>query len=232
LPTLDITQLQNALDPALRAQGIWARLRFGRREIPGWMKVLNLDGDVTVDRFTAGDAAIGSLHTHLLWDGAAVQVTSLQLNSQSSRMHAHGSINLSGFAPLYRFTASASGFPWKGGLLGCEARVESKGLGTDAIQNLRANGSFTATDVDLSPADTFQIASGLFKISFQQGWPNLQMSQIGADDGDDDWEGQAASQSDGRLILDLQHAGHQRHVVSTLDPSVIVAPPLNKVAQQ
>jgi hypothetical protein len=232
LPTLDLAKLQTALDPALRAQGIWARFRFGRRDIPAWMKALNLDADVTVDRFTAGDAAIGSLHTHLLWEGSGVQVTSLQLNSQNGQVRGHGSISLSGFTPLYRFTALASGFPWKGGLVGCEARLESKGLGTDAIQNLRANGRFTAADVDLSPADTFQIASGLFTITFQQGWPNLQISQIQAGDGDDDWEGQGASQSDGRLILDLQRAGQQRRVVSTLDPSAVVAPPLNKVAQQ
>lgn len=232
LPALDLAQLQTALDPALHAQSIWARLRFGRREIPAWMKALNLEGDVTVNRFTAGDAAVGSLHARLLWEGTAVQVTSLQLNSLTGQVRAHGSISLSGFAPLYRFTALASGFPWKGGLLRCEARIESKGLGADAIQNLRANGTFTATDVDLSTADTFETATGLFNISFQQGWPNLQISQIQADDGDDDWEGQAASQNDGRLILDLQHAGHQRRVVSTLDPATALVPPLNKVAQQ
>jgi AsmA family len=232
LPGLDLAQLQAALDPTLRAQGIWARLRFGRREIPAWMKALNLDGDVTVDRITAGDAGLGSLHARLVWEGATVQVTSLQLNSQTGRVRAHGSISLSGFAPLYRFNALASGFPWKGGVLGGEARIESKGLGADAIQNLQANGTFTATDVDLSPADTFQTATGVFNISFQQGWPNLQISQVQADDGDDHWEGQAASQNDGRLILDLQNAGHQRRVISTLDPATAVAPPLNKVAQQ
>lgn len=232
LPALDIAALQTALDPALRAQGIWARFRFGRREIPVWMRALDLDGDVTVDRFTAGDVVAGSLHARLLWEGAAIELTSLQFKAASAAVRAHGSVNLSGFAPLYRFTASASGFPWKGGLLGCEARLESKGLGSDAIQNLHANGTFTATGVDLSPVDTIQDATGLFDISFQQGWPNLRLSQIQATDIDDDWEGQAASQSDGRLLLDLQHGGRQRHVVSTMDPSIAVAPALNNVAQQ
>ena len=232
LPSLDIGELQAALDPALRAQGIWARFRFGRREIPGWMRALNLDGDVIVDRFTAGDVVAGPLHAHLLWDGSTVDLTSLQFKAANGSVRAHGSVSLSGFTPLYRLTASASGFPWKGGLLGCEARVESKGLGAGAIENLRADGTFTATNVDLSSVDSFQDASGLFSISFQQGWPDLRLSQIQATDIDDDWEGQAASQSDGRLILDLQHAGHQRHVVSSLDPSVSTAPALSNVAQQ
>jgi hypothetical protein len=232
LPALDLAELQAVLEPTLRAQGIWARLRFGRREIPAWLGGRDLDGDLTVDRFTAGDVAPSSLHAHLLWEGAAVQFTSLQLNEQSGQVRAHGSISLSGFTPTYRFSGSAAGFSWKGGMLGCEARFDSRGLGTDAVQNLRADGTFTATDVDLSPADTFQSATGLFSFSLQQGWPNLHLSQIQASDRNDDWQGQAISQSDGRLILDLQHAGRQRHVVSTLDPAITASPALNNVAQQ
>jgi hypothetical protein len=232
VPALDVAELQILLDPALRAHGLWARLRFGRRDIPPWMKVRNLEGDVAVDRFTAGEAATGSLHAHLLWEGAGVQFTSLQMNLPSGQVRAHGSINLSGFAPLYRFTASAAGFPWKGGVLGAEGKLEARGLGPDAIQNLRATGTFTVTDVALSVGDTFQAASGLFNVSFQQGWPNLHVSEIQAVDDEDDWQGQAASQSDGKLILDLQHAGRQRHVVSTLDPTPGTAPALSSVAQQ
>jgi hypothetical protein len=196
------------------------------------MRARNLDGDVTVDRFTAGDAVTGSLHARLLWEGAAVQFTSWQLNAPGGQVRGRGSINLSGFTPGYRFNASASGFPWKGGVLGGEALIESRGLGADAIQNLHADGTFTAANVDLSPTDTFQSAAGSFSLSLQQGWPNLQLSQIQASDGEDDWQGQAISQSDGHLILDLQHAGRQRHVVSTLDPAVAAAAPLNSVAQQ
>ncbi|MGC2658900.1 MAG: AsmA family protein, partial [Bryobacteraceae bacterium] len=232
MPALDLGELQAALDPALRAQGIWARFRFGRRDIPEWMRERNLDGDVRVDRLTAGDASLGSMHAHLLWQGAGVQVASLQLNSQAGQVRAHGTINLAGYAPLYRFNATASGFGWKGGLVGCDARFESKGLGQDAIQNLQASGTFTASDVDLSPADSFQSVTGLFTASFQQDWPNLKLTQVEAVDDDDEWQGQATTQSDGRLTVDLQHAGHQRHVVSTLDPAVTAAPPLSSVAQQ
>ncbi|MBV9611597.1 MAG: hypothetical protein JO091_03955, partial [Acidobacteriaceae bacterium] len=77
---------------------------------------------------------------------------------------------------------------------------------------------FSGEDLSLSADDVFSKASGLFDFSFADGWPNLRLSNIQASDGEDAWNGGAASQSDGKLVVDLQHAGRQRRVVSTLTP--------------
>jgi hypothetical protein len=86
------------------------------------------------------------------------------------------------------------------------------------LQNLHSTGTFTANDVTLSADNDFSKVSGQFDISFDSGWPLLKLSRIQASDGLEAWNGSAISQRDGKLIIDLEHGGHQRRVVSNLLP--------------
>jgi hypothetical protein len=82
---------------------------------------------------------------------------------------------------------------------------------------LRANGTFSGETLSLSPEDAFSKLSGLFEFSFDAGWPDLRLSKIQASQGEETWVGEAASQSDGKLIFDLENAEGQRRVISTLE---------------
>jgi hypothetical protein len=220
VPGADLAELEAALDPTLRAQSLLARLRLTRRAIPSWLGERNLDGDLMIDRFAVNGADLGPLSGRFTWRGANVNFASLQLNLPEGLIRARGSLNLASYSPVCRFHATASGFAWRGGVLSAEGEFHTSGTGTDSLRNLQADGTFSGENVQLSGEDTFSAVSGNFDFSFAEGWPNLRLSKIQADDGEDSWDGEGASQSDGRLIVDLEHDGRQRRVISTLAPEV------------
>ncbi len=218
VPAADLVQIEAALDPTLRAQGLLARLRFTHRAIPPWLAARNLEGDLTIGRFSVNKNSLGPFSAHILWQGPKVQFTSLQLNLPEGQIRANGTVDLASYSPRYRFAGNVSAFPWRGGLLNADGEFQTYGTGAESLQHLHAVGTFSGEDLNLSADDVFSKASGLFDFSFANGWPDLRLSNIQASDGEDAWNGEAASQSDGKLVFDLEHAGRQRRVISSLAP--------------
>jgi AsmA family len=224
----DLSDIVAALDPTLRAQGLLARLHFGHRAIPVWLAARNLDADVIVEQFSVNRAAFGSLRSHLLWQGTTVQFNSVQLNLPEGHVSAHGTLNLATFSPHLRFAVALTAFPWRGGVLNAEGAFETSGAGSETVRNLRASGTFSGQDLSLSPEDAFSNLSGLFELSFDAGWPNVRLSKIEASQGQEAWIGEAASQSDGKLIFELENSSGQRRVISTLEARSVISPPLTE----
>jgi AsmA family len=220
LSSADLSDVEVALEPTLRPQGLLARLRLGRRAVPVWLATRNLEADVIVDEFSLNSARLGSLRSHVVWEGTTLEFSSVQLNLPAGSLAAHGTLNLAAYSPRCRFIATVSGFPWRGGLLSADGTFETSGTGPEAVRNLRASGTFSGEDLSLSPEDAFSKLSGLFEFSFDAGWPDLRLSKIQASQGEEAWIGEAASQSDGKLIFDLENDDGQRRVVSTLESQV------------
>lgn len=220
LPAADLSEFETALEPALTTQDLLARLHVRKRRIPAWLAARNMEGDIAISAFSIDGAPLGPMTSHFVWQGANLQLASLQINLPEGLIRGRGSVNLASYTPRCRFNARVSGFPWRGGMLSADGSFETSGMGADSLQNLRASGSFSGTDLNFSADDAFSKISGQFEFSFSDGWPDLKLSRIQASDGMDAWDGTASSQSDGKLIIDLEHAGRQRRVVSTLIPEI------------
>jgi AsmA family len=218
MPEADLSDLESALEPTLRAQGFLARLGVTRRSIPAWLASRNLRGDLAIHRFSVSGIPVGALRSHLNWQGTSIQFSGFELTLPEGTLEATGRLSVASSSPRYQFTANVTGYPWKGGLLDAQGQFETNGLGTDALENLEADGMFSGQDVSLAPEDLFEKVSGGFHFSFKNGWASLRLANLQASEGDEDWTGEAASQSDGKLIFDLESSGRQRHVVSTLAP--------------
>lgn len=223
LTAADLTSMESALDPTLEAQGLLARLRLSRRAVPGWLAARNLDGDLQIAEFSVNDTKLGPLSARFTWQGTNLQFTAVQLNLAEGLIRAQGAVNLASYTPRYHFAAKVAGFPWRGGLLSADGTFESFGTGSESLQHLHADGTFMGDDLTLTEDDEFNRVSGDFDFSFADGWPKLRLSNVEASEGEEAWNGQAASQSDGKLIFDLEHAGRQRRVVSTLAPANVTA---------
>jgi hypothetical protein len=118
------------------------------------------------------------------------------------------------------------GYPWKGGFLDLNGDLSTAGIGTEALLNLRASGHFSGTDISVSPENMFSTLSGNYSLSFESGWPRVQLSKVQAEQADEVWEGTGASEKNGSLVLDLASGIRQMRVLSTLDPSPALASPL------
>ncbi len=216
LPSADLTDIEAALSPALQDQSLLGRLGVARRSIPPWLAARDVEGDLVVPDFSIEQIKLGALSTHFLWQGTTLQLSALRLKMQQGRMDGHGTITLSAYSPRCRFSATVDAFPWRGGFLSADGEFQTLGTGAEAVDHLHADGSFRGQDLNLSAADTFDRLSGLFDFSFSDGWPNLKLSKLQVEDGENAWNGEATSQSDGKLIFDLERAGRQRRVISTL----------------
>jgi hypothetical protein len=218
MPAADLQEIQSFLAPTLEAQGWLARLRVARRKVPDWLRERNLEGEVDIANFSVGDVTLGPLWTRFVWQGTNVQFPSLRLRLPAGTLRAEGAANLSSYSPYYTFTASVEDYKWRGGLLSAKGTFDTGGAGAESLRNLHAAGMFSGSNLNLSLDDTFSKITGDFAFSFADGWPDLRLSNVQASDDENAWIGEAASQSDGKLIFDLEHAGQQRKIVSTLMP--------------
>jgi hypothetical protein len=221
--TLDLAGMEHLLDPMLQPQDLLTRLRVTKRSLPPWLAERNLNGELTVGQFSIGDKPIGKLSAKFLWQAANIQLTSVQIQLPEGVLSGRGDVNFASYNPLYQFQATVNGFPWRGGTLAAVGAFESAGSGADILQNLSAHGMFTGEQLALSTDDEFDTVAGQFSFSFSEGWPDLRLTSVQATDGDDSWIGDAASQRDGKLIFELEHAGRQRRVVSSLTPEQVTA---------
>ena len=217
LPSAGLEDLESLLDPTLRAQGLLARLGVRRRTIPAWLAERNLQGEIAIGQFSIHGNNVGSVRSRLWWRGTEIQFSSFDVKLPQGEIQAAGDLNIAANSPRYRFTASAKAFPWRGGLLSADGKFQTSGTGPDALEHLQASGTFSGEDLSLAADDLFDTVSGSFLFSFADGWPDLRVSNLQAAQGDDEWTGEAASQSDGKLLIDLERPGQQRHVVSTLE---------------
>lgn len=218
LPEADLLDLETALEPTLRAQGLLARLGVTRRSIPSWLASRNLRGDLGIRRFSIDGTPLGALRSHISWQGTSIQFSGFELTMTEGAIEAQGRVSVASSSPRYQFTANVTGFPCKGGMIDAQGQFETNGVGSDALQNLQADGMFTGQNMSLAPEDVFEKVTGGFHFSFRDGWANLRLANVQASDGDEDWTGEAISQSDGKLVFDLESSGRQKHVISTLAP--------------
>jgi AsmA protein len=215
--TVDLREIEAALEPTFRAQGFLARLGVGRRVIPPWLERRHLQTELSISQFSINGATLGSLKTRLLWAGPRIRIPSFDLKLADGALHGDGTLNVSASAPRYQFSATMTGYRWRGGMLTADGTFETSGMGSDVLANLRAEGTFSGHDVSPSASDVFDRVSGAFEFSFDGDWPNLKISRLEASQREEAWTGNAATQSDGKLVIDLEHEGRQRRVISGLD---------------
>jgi hypothetical protein len=218
LPAADLSQLEKQFDPSLRSSGLLARLRPAKRSLPAWLAQRNLEADIVIDDLSAGDTPLGALKTHVLWDAATVQLTALQLKLGEATIKAKGSINLVETRPRYRLTGSIDKLPWKGGDLAVDGKLDTAGLGTDTLRNLRSSGTFQGNEWLLTADVSLDHLSGQYALSMEDGWANVNLSAIEAEEGDETWDGTATSSRDGKLVFEFTNGTRQLHVVSTMSP--------------
>jgi len=222
MPTAEWTAIERALAPALQPQSLFARLPFVHRAPAPWLANRNVEGDFAVNHFSVNGLELGELSSHFIWESTNVDITSLLLKLGGGKLaegkiDASGSVDVGSYQPHYSFNARLIGLPWAGGSIDADAQLQSFGIGSEGLQHVQATGSFSGDDLSLSADDSFTKLSGSFDFSLANGWPDFRLSKVEGLDGDDDeWSGEAVSQSDGRLIFDFRSAGRQKRIVSSL----------------
>jgi hypothetical protein len=211
IPEADAAELQRILEPALaRNSGFFARtLRLGDAPVPDWLAARRADGTVTIGSLKFGDAEVRVDAARMLWDAAQVRFLAVGAHIDDSVLAGDLTVDLTRRAPHYRFEGKLFGVDYKDGILDFEGNLDADGLGADILASARAEGHVHGRSIAFSPDAEFRTAAACFEVTEQNGGERWKLSSVEVTQGSDTYTGAGATQSDGRLVLDLLSRGRQ-----------------------
>ena len=215
IPVLDVGECERLLLPVLdRSQGLLTRLRLRDVVAPDWLKQRSLSGPVEVALLVAGERKLGSLQGNLRWEGASLRLTHLRWGLEDATGVGSLAVNVGGPAPEYDLRGQVSELAYREGVLDLDGKLEASGTGEQAVKNARAEGTFKARDVALTPASSAPEIEGLFRMSWPSSEPRLVLDQVHLTEALETFTGKGASQPDGGIVLELTSGRKQMRYVA------------------
>ena len=218
IPEADAAELERLLMPTLRhSRGLIARaLSLGGTSLPEWLAARHVDATVQIDALHLGDAEVGALRTHLLWDAAKAEFTDIRASLDGGRVAGVLAVGLRGNRPTYRLEARAQGVDWKSGKVDAETVLESSGTGLELLARLHSSGAFVARGLEMEALPDLESVSGAYDLVWAQMAPILHFTDLQLVSGDETYTGQGATQPDGRLLFQLTSGSKEMHMSGTL----------------
>ena len=202
----DLGELNRLLQPTLiRQGGFLESLRLSSTALPDWLKGRRAEGTIAVGQLTADDLTIHIEKAQVEWDEARVRLKDLDARVDDSPLRGDLSIYLDARQPRYHFQGRLEDVPYKGGTLDFDGSLDSQGSGAQLLTGARAQGTIKGQSVSFTPDADFRTIAGRFE------WKNLvwRLSNVEVTQGADSLTGAGASQSDGKLVLELTGRNRQ-----------------------
>lgn len=220
VPELKLAELERLMMPTLnRDEGFLARtFRFRKAQLPAWLADRRLDATIQVESLLNGDAPIGTLEANLAWDGAKIAMSGVQWRQGEMIASGDVAVDVSDSAPSYQLSGTIANLDYKSGLLDVDGELETSGTGPSLLLNARSNGTFEGRDILLAQDTLVRQITGSYRIATATGIPRLLLSDLQVTQGLDTLVGQGASQSDGRLVLELSSGRRQVRLTGMLLP--------------
>ncbi|HLH42673.1 MAG TPA: hypothetical protein VKV74_06795 [Bryobacteraceae bacterium] len=223
IPEADAAEVARALAPTLvRSQGFLART-FGLPPAPApdWLKKRRVDGVISIAALTVGSAAARIDRARLLWDASVARLVGVDAHtlvddSDEAAIAGDFEIGLRGRVPHFKFDGKISGLRYKGGEIDLEGSIEADGLDGEILESAHALGRLRGRSVSFAPDAEFRTVTACFEMTGSAGGPQWKLGSMEAVQGGDTYTGFGLSQPDGKLVLDLNHAGHPARFVAGL----------------
>ena len=203
----DAAELERLLAPALvRERGFLARtLRLDAAPVPDWLKMRRADGTISIETLNVGGTKAHVEQARLLWDTTLVRLVGINARVDQETATGDLEINVEGNAPRYLFNGKVLDVPYKGGRLDLEGTFEAEGAGLELLESAHAEGELHARAVAFAPDAEFRTATACFEMQGSR-W---KLSGVDVVMGTEAYSGTGASQSDGKLQLELTRGGKQ-----------------------
>ncbi|HEX5227990.1 MAG TPA: AsmA family protein [Bryobacteraceae bacterium] len=219
IPELQLSDLESLMLPALhRNEGFLARAFRRDLQLPKWLEERDADVSLHVSTVMNGDLEMGDLTARGIWRGSSITVPDLSWSLEG--MHASGkmTVSLAKAEPAYELSGTMENFDYKNGQLDIAGDLQTHGLGSDLLLNLRSKGTFSGRGIMLAPDSEVREVSGAYRLSTAVGAPRLTLSNVQLLQGGDTLVGQGASQPDGRIVLELASGRKQVRLTGMLLP--------------
>jgi len=199
-PHLTGAQVEGLFRPALYRGTLASRLGLRRADVPDWLAQVRADGTLEIGLLTLGGFDFAHVATRMLWDGPRVKFAGAKARYGNAAVNsAIIEADLNNNAPVYHGAGNVSGVSWKGGKVDADLNLDTAGAGLETLGNLRAEGSFTAHDMNAE----YSSMQGCFLFNWSARSPQVKLTSLQVYDGDDVFVGRGATGADGALVLDL-----------------------------
>jgi hypothetical protein len=206
-------ELERELAPTLRhVPGLIARA-LGRTALPDWLRQRALDGTIEIGRLELHGVPLTGVRSRLVWDASRVALDNFQCKIAGAPLSGTLLANLTGPAPVYRFTARVKGLGWQSGKLDADGTLETAGTGAQLLANLKADGSFTGTALDFGQG-AWRHSSGTFSLAWAPTGLTLTNLSLSAED--ETYTGHGTAQDDGRLLVILSNGTREMRIIGPL----------------
>ncbi|MBC7927563.1 MAG: hypothetical protein H7039_18105 [Bryobacteraceae bacterium] len=204
IPQADAEEVERILLPTLQrgGYGFLARTLRWRSPMPDWLKERRASGSLRIGMLSAGDLRFRGVRSRVVWTGGLVQLTGLEARLDEGALAAEVAMDLTRSAPQYELTGTLKNASWKTGHVDLDGSLSSEGAGLDVLANLKAEGQFQARSVVFAP-ETLRSASGTFDVNISRNGPQIRFASLQAALGTERFNGEGATQPDGRLLVDL-----------------------------
>jgi hypothetical protein len=222
---LDAADLERALMPVLQRRGSLLARAFRRVPVPDWLADRHVDGTVQIGSLSIGDARLEKVRARLLWDGLKMELAGIQAKMENGTLTSTLAVNLRGAHPAYRLTSKVRTMDFRGGKMDTEAVIETAGIATELMANLRAEGTFSGRAIEVQPQLPLKTVSGSYKFAWTHNQPQLQLTDLQVATGGEVFTGSGATQDDGRLLVQLTSGTREMRVSGSLAQLHVDEPP-------
>ena len=207
---VDASDLEAELSPVLRrGRGLLARA-FGRSSIPDWLKTLSAEGTVQIDDLALDGSHFTGMRARLRWDGPRVELDNLQAMLGRAAIAGKLSIGLRAAQPVYKLTGSVKGLNWQSGKLDAEGTLETSGVGSQLLANLRSEATFSGSALDFGASGPWRRLTGSCNLAWS---PRLRLTDLSVKTAEDEtYTGRGTIQEDGRLVILLSNGAREMRV--------------------
>ncbi len=204
VPSADMADIERLLQPVLQrgGNGFLARTLRWRQPLPDWLRERRASGDLRIGTLAAGDLKLRAVRSHVVWTGASVQFTDIDARMDEGSLSGKATVDVSRPAPQYAMKGSMKNMAWRSGQFDLDGELSSSGTGDDVLLNLKAEGKFQARAVSLAP-ETVRTATGTFDLTIARTGPQIRIGSLQAAVGAERFNGEGATQADGRIQVDL-----------------------------
>jgi hypothetical protein len=207
---IDAAELEAELMPALRHDSSLLARALGRTRVPDWLRQRRLEGSIQIADLEFPGLHLENLRARMLWDVTKVDLAAIDARIEGARVAGTLNVVLGAQTPSYKLAARVRGWSWQTGRVDIEGTVQTSGVGSQLLANLKSEGSFSGAGLD------FGTLSGGYAVTWTPTAARLRLTDLSLRTEDGIFVGGGATQDDGRLLIILTNGAKEMRMTGTL----------------
>ena len=216
---IDLAEVERILRPTLARGGFLAKtFRVVKAPAPDWLLDRKVEGSLRFAKLNAGSTRLEKVSAKYQWDGLKGALKDVKGKATGDSMQIEGEIavDLTNNQPHYQAKGSITDAPMAGGRIDFDGKLDTEGLGAALLDKIQSQGEFNAATVRFNPEWMFDEMNGTYKVSYAKGIPVVTLTDVNFVQGADVYQGQGATQPDGKLALELTGPKKQVRLLGSL----------------